>query len=110
LARLERQIRAPEPEVSEYSREYQYIWHDNLDTREYVIQDCKRLESFECGDFAVMYLSVVVTHSETGIQLGSASLSGIESDSDELYIQSTFRELLHEALQDARSNKAKLAA
>jgi hypothetical protein len=80
-------------------------------------EDADRLAAFNRGDWC--YVGVVVTveyisHHEGRIpqysEVGSASLWGIESDSDEGYFSEVARELADEALQIARATVAAIRA
>lgn len=71
--------------------------------------DFERLKAW-CED-EWFYVAVVVTayHGETGIELGRASLCGIESDAGD-YLTEVANELLGEAEADAQATLAKLRA
>lgn len=67
--------------------------------------DFERLRSWCDGDWH--WCGIVVTAYRNGIELGSASLWGIESDSG-AYIEETARELCEEAMEEAREALASL--
>jgi len=69
--------------------------------------DFERLRAW-CND-QWHWCGVVVTVSKEGIELGSASLWGIESDAGD-YLTEVANELLDEAMNEARAKLARLAA
>lgn len=99
---------AAEPEHREYAREYQYTFHDNgHDTLAYALADNKRLEQLERGDWCFIAIRAVVTFN--GVEIGTASVWGIESDSDESYFEETERDIAKEALFDANAFRKAMA-
>jgi hypothetical protein len=74
---------------------------------EYAEQEYKRM----CGlnDGSWIFVGLKVTVFRAGIELGSASLWGIESDSDEAYFIETFNEPAIEALAEAEKNRKAIA-
>jgi hypothetical protein len=67
--------------------------------------DFKRLKDW-CND-EWMYIGIVVTVSKAGIELGSRSLWGIESDSNDYHIE-VANELLNEVMNEARKKLKEL--
>ena len=68
--------------------------------RSYVRQDYKRLREYGVYWWSV---GIVVTVSRAGIELGDASVWGIESDSDEGYLTEMALDLVGDALEQARA-------
>lgn len=68
-------------------------------------QDFERLRAWCNDDWS--YVGVIVTASRAGIELASASLWGIESDSDD-YLTETAQDLAQEAINDAQEAIAAL--
>ncbi|NNM74764.1 hypothetical protein [Enterovirga aerilata] len=68
--------------------------------------DFRRLQAWCSGEWH--WCGVVVTVFKAGIELGSASLWGIESDAGD-YLAEVANELLPEALDDAKARVAELA-
>lgn len=79
----------------------------NAEARKYAYQDYRRMERYNAGDWC-MY-GLVVTASRYGVELGEASLWGVESDCQE-HIAETFRELVHEAISAANDKIAEMKA
>lgn len=75
------------------------------DTQEFRELYFSRKRQYEAGVWS--WVGVVVTASKFGVELGSASLWGIESDSSE-YHQQVADELADEAIDDARQTIQKL--
>ncbi len=73
--------------------------------RRYVIEDYRRTRSY--GE-EWCHLILEVTASRADVELGSASLSGIESDGDEWYLDQTARELAAAAITDAEKSLHRL--
>lgn len=72
-------------------------------------QDYKRLVGFYQGDWSMV--GVVVTVYRDGVELGSASIWGIETDSGaDCFKSLVMDELLHEAVNEARMTLDKLVA
>lgn len=69
-------------------------------------QDYERLRKFLDGQWG--YVGVVVTASREDVELGHASLWGIETDSDPSYFVEVAEELAEEAIEQAREMLAKL--
>lgn len=67
--------------------------------KSYYIQDLKRLLSLYWGNWC--YIGIVVTVEHNGIELGSASIWGVESDSD---YSDYIEDLKSEALAEAEEN------
>lgn len=72
--------------------------------RSYHMQDLKRLLAFYWGNWC--YLGIVVTVEHEGIELGSASIWGVESDSD---YSDYIEDLKSDALAKAEENYNNLA-
>lgn len=68
--------------------------------------DYERLRRYCAGDWC--YVGVVVTASRDGVELGSASLWGLESDCDEDHLADCACELAEEALDEAKERLASL--
>ena len=75
--------------------------------REYCRQDYQRAKSYgqEWG-----YVGIIVTASLENVELGNASLWGIEDDGGDDYIATTEKDLILDAIHDAEANLAKLQA
>ena len=81
----------------------------------YMMRDYERMEAFNRGDWHMMGIAVTVIKGEfdikdivvtgtlqiQGAEVGSASLWGIESDSDTSYVESVEDELIDEAAAEA---------
>jgi len=92
---------APAPEDYRHSRNYQYSFHDNgHDKIRYAVHDSRRLQDFNDGSLGC--IGVVASVLVDGVEVGNASLWGIDSDSGEEYIVDTEREEAREALKEAR--------
>ena len=88
------------PEVSRYSREYQFTFHSNGHERiKYAIADHRRLEALERGDWC--FLGVAATVNLDGVEIGKASLWGLESDGEE-YLEKERRNIIKEAIYEAK--------
>lgn len=79
------------------SREHRFFIPSNP---EYGRIDYKRMEAYTQGHWCMV--GVVVKVYRAGIELGSASVWGIESDSEERYFTDTAVELAEEAVEEAR--------
>lgn len=94
-----------------YARnEYEYYFscnypHPKPEEYKYFIADCKRLEKY--GDTWWMKGCIVKAYLQ-GIELGNASLWGIESDSDEGYFKETEEDLTAQAIDEAKKNLEKI--
>lgn len=75
------------------------------DEYQYFIADCKQLEKY--GDTWWMKGCIVKAYLQ-GIELGNASLWGIESDSDEGYFKETEEDLTAQAIDEAKKNLEKI--
>lgn len=96
-------------------RSYRYIANDNgYDRIGHMFADADRLRGLEQGDWQFVILGAVVTmdngaHWALPNVIGRAYLGGIESDSGDAYFRSEGRNLIHEAIADARMTRAALA-
>ena len=84
-----------------------WIVADGEGDPEYKDQDLDRLRSYVLEHWSMV--GIIVTASRNGIELGSASLWSIESDSGD-YLNEAARELAEEATHKARANLAALCA
>jgi len=73
--------------------------------KRYVHQDYQRCEDYNRGGWSMTYVSV--TASREGVELGRASLGGIESDAGD-YITDTALELVGEAVKEAETTLEEL--
>lgn len=78
----------------------------DLLAREYTRRDFERMEALDEGAWCFLVLSA--TAYRNGIELGSASVCGVESDSDEAHHRETFDDLIAEAVDDAKTALAEL--
>lgn len=76
------------------------------DYKTYGMQDYKRMEGLDAGDWC--YMGVIVKASRNGIDLGEASLWGIESDSGAAYLDEVIKDLSGEAVAEAKKNLKEL--
>lgn len=76
-------------------------------SREYVMRDYKR--AVKLGE-DWCFLNLDVTVYKDGVELGSASLCGVESDSDDGYIDETVLGLIPEAILEAKRTLKKLCS
>lgn len=84
----------------EWYTEKGYSKHDAaMAEKSYYMRDLKRLLALYRGDWC--YIGIVVTVEHDGIELGSASLWGIESDTD---YKDEIEDLKSEALAEAEEN------
>jgi len=67
--------------------------------------DYERLRAWCNDEWSYVGVIVTVSHAVTGIELGSASLWGIESDAGD-YLEEIVRDLEPEAIEDARNTLA----
>ena len=80
--------------------EHGYSKHEAaMAEKSYYMQDLKRLLALYRGDWC--YIGIVVTVEHEGIELGSASIWGVESDSD---YSDYIEDLKSEALAEAEEN------
>lgn len=84
--------------------EYKYFLPEN-DEHQYARQDWKRAEALMRGDWCFVYVFVKVLRH--GVELGRASLGGIESDAGG-YFAEVARDLIPEALSNAQATRRKL--
>ena len=92
----------PTPEPYEYSRDYQYTFHNNgHDKIAYAIQDAKRLRDLNNGRWA--FLVCVATVTMDGRQIGNWALGGLEDDCDKASLDSEMRVVAREAVADAKA-------
>lgn len=93
----------PEPDYHDrYSREYEFIFVDGRASNiKEALQDAQRLEDLNDGDWCYLFLSATVEID--GVEVGSASVGGFESDSGEDYLRSEERSIAREALSDAKT-------
>lgn len=89
------------------SRSFQGPRWFNPPNDEYGQQDYERLRDYHIGYWSMV--GVVVTASFEGIELGSASLWGIESDSED-YLNEVAKELTEDAITVAKSRAEKILA
>lgn len=75
---------------------------------DYAKQDYKRLVDYYQGGWSLV--GIQVTASKAGIELGSDSLWGIESDSSEDFFHETAAELVVEAIEQAKAKLKELVA
>lgn len=102
------------PDLSYLEQDYSDV-EDLTEREKYLQQDRERLEALHSGDWSMMYVLVTVRINNTNNwlvphEVGRASLSGIESDSEESYFVQVENELIDEALQDAELTYKALAA
>lgn len=84
------------------AREYEFTFHDNgHDALMYAIQDWRRMEGRERGDWC--FLGIVASVTVDGAVIATSSLWGMESDDRSGYLESTGREQAREALREARA-------
>jgi hypothetical protein len=84
-----------------HDREYQFIFCSNgHDKIKYALQDARRLEDYEQGEWSMIGVKSSVYWN--GVEIGSDSLWGIESDSGEDYFLQTERECAREAIRQAQ--------
>lgn len=103
-----------EPDLDDaYSHEYQFIdigdcqfQRSDKHSLRYAFQNAKRLDRL---DDYWCYLAVRATVDIDGRELGSASVWGIESDSDKSYFAEVGREVAQEAISEARQFIGSLA-
>lgn len=86
-------------------REYRYIVSGSGDA-ETLHLDVKRLEEYERNEWGMT--GVVVVVSAKGIELGRDSMWGVESDADDSYILECAKDVLVEALAQAKSKLQEL--
>lgn len=79
--------------------------HPKPEEYQYFLYDFERLESY--GD-EWWSKGCIVTAFLNGIELGNASLWGIESDSDEGYFKETEEDLTAQAIDEAKKNLEKI--
>lgn len=92
-----------------WSREFRYIMvPNNGDALKYHVKDGERLDAFANDQW--WYIGLIATVEVDGRDIGTASLWGIESDSDRCFLDATAHELAHEAIQNARSWLGSLVA
>lgn len=90
-----------EPETNSPRMEYDFTFHDNgYDRLLYALQDSRRMDALNNGDW--MFIGVKATVTLNGREIGSDSLWGIESDSDESYFAEAERDCIACAVADAR--------
>lgn len=78
--------------------------------REYARRDYRRMLNYGNG-WNMVGVTVTVFHmAAPAVELGRASLWGIESDSGRDFFEQTARELIPEAMQEARAERARLAS
>jgi hypothetical protein len=83
-------------------REYQYTFHSNGHEKiAYALADHRRMERYEAGDWC--FTGILATVTVDGVEIGRASLWGIESDSEYSYIIEVAREMLAEAIGETRA-------
>lgn len=97
----------PDADLSHLTDESRYVGLSKKERSECEAQDIARLNAYENDEWQMLYCTVtakinnannwVVPHS-----VGRASLSGIESDSDETYCAEVEEELIGEAVEDAK--------
>lgn len=80
----------------EVAKSDQYTVQDAI---KWTLQDWKRMENYGNDWYSI---GIVVTAFLDGIELGSGSLWGIESDSDDGYFEEVVRDLINEALPEAK--------
>lgn len=98
----------------DHAREYRYV-HEfqdvygvgRLDAEKYIRQNVARLESY--GE-AWSFVGIVAKAFRAGIQLGNAGVWGVETDADEGHFAELTKEVVGEAVDEARANLAKLCA
>lgn len=82
-------------------REFQFTFHDNGHDRiAYAVADHKRMVGLVRGDWG--YMGVRVRVLIDGVEVGEASVWGIESESEEGYFLECERQEAREALREAR--------
>lgn len=92
----------------------------NAEARKYAVQDRDRLLKLYRGDFCFIGITAEVEipdadHGDgskhvTGVTLGRGSLWGIESDSEQSYIDETALSIAREAVRDAKRNGAAICS
>jgi hypothetical protein len=90
------------------NREYKYFvgakWSEK---REHVLQDYERMEALNRGDWR--FMGIIATVYVNGVEMGSSSLWGVESDSGDDYFLEVARDLVWDAWSRARKKLAELA-
>ncbi len=85
---------------------YRYIWPGTGDVA-YLEQDAKRLEQYG-DDWSLV--GIVATAYRAGVELGQASIWGVETDSADRYFAELTAELVDEAVAEAKAKLAELTA
>lgn len=80
---------------------------ERADAARYARADLARAEGFGVD---WVYLSILVSASKQGIELGSASVCGVEDDSGKRYLRETISELASEAISEAADALASLVS
>lgn len=103
---------AAAPDEDRYiSRECQFIqiddWHAGCSLKD-AFSVADRIEGYERGDW--YYLDIHAEASIAGRVIGTASLCGVESDSEKSYIAECARDMAHEAINEVREWRQSVAA
>lgn len=98
---------APVPEIYRYSRDYPYTFHDNgHECIKYALHDSRRLEDFNSGSLSCFGIQATVCFD--GEEIGTDSVWGFESDTEDSYIALEERSIARQALGQARDYIGKI--